>query len=101
MNRCSDNFKAQTAASATGAQTTSKHQTAASATGAQTTSKHETAASATGRKEYVAKALLDLASARRILLIMSNTAAFSYEPVLRQVQSTKGIWQKPNQDKTK
>lgn len=44
-----------------------------------------------GREECVAKALLDLASARRIVLIQLNTAAFSYEPVLRQLQSTKQL----------
>lgn len=44
-----------------------------------------------GREECVAKALLDLASASRIVLIQLNTAAFSYEPVLRQLQSTKQL----------
>ena len=43
----------------------------------------------------MAKALLDLASARRIVLIQMNTAAFSYEPVLRQLQSTKQLLLQP------
>lgn len=44
-----------------------------------------------GREDCIAKALLALKSAHRVLLVQLNTAVFAYEPVLRQLQDTKHL----------